>query len=324
MKRIVLMTTGGTISTRDVDGSGARPFLHPDDLLREIPGLAAVAVVEPEEFDFIPGASMTLQRMVDLSRRVTETLVRPDVDGVVITHGTDTLEETAYLLHLTVSSEKPVVFTGAMRNASQIGFDGYRNLYDAIRTAASDGASGLGPLVVLNEEVHAARWVTKTSGQKEDTFRSPATGPVGVAYGDRIAFFMRPGPRQVLEPRVEPEVDLIRVWAGCDDRFVRCSLALGVRGIILETFGGGRVPPALLPAIDEAVSRGVAVAATTRCLTGGMWDMYGYPGAFRDLERRGVLFAQDLPGHKARLALAVGLGNQLPRDRLQTLLSDGG
>ena len=135
---------------------------------------------------------------------------------------------------------------------------------------------------------------------------------------------MRPGPRQVLEPRVEPEVDLIRVWAGCDDRFVRCSLALGVRGIILETFGGGRVPPALLPAIDEAVSRGVAVAATTRCLTGGMWDMYGYPGAFRDLERRGVLFAQDLPGHKARLALAVGLGNQLPRDRLHALLSEGG
>jgi L-asparaginase len=178
--------------------------------------------------------------------------------------------------------------------------------------------------VVLNEEVHAARWVTKTSGQKEDTFRSPATGPVGVAYGDRIAFFMQPGLRQVLEPRVEPEVDLIRVWAGCDDRFVRCSLALGVRGIILETFGGGRVPPALLPAIDEAVSRGVAVVATTRCLTGGMWDMYGYPGAFRDLERRGVLFAQDLPGHKARLALAVGLGNQLPRDRLHALLSERG
>ena len=324
MKRIVLITTGGTISTRDVDGSGARPFLRPDDLLREIPGLAAVAVVEPEEFDFIPGASMTLQKMVDLSRRVTETLVRPDVDGVVITHGTDTLEETAYLLHLTVSADKPVVFTGAMRNASQIGFDGYRNLHDAIRTAASDGARGLGPLVVLNEEVHAARWVTKTSGQKEDTFRSPAAGPVGVAYGDRIAFFMRPGPRQVLEPRVEPEVDLIRVWAGCDDRFLRCSLALGARGIVLETFGGGRVPPTLLPAIDEALSRGVAVAATTRCLTGEMWDMYGYPGAFRDLERRGVLFAQDLPGHKARLALAVGLGNQLPRDRLQALLSDGG
>jgi len=320
VKRIVLIATGGTISTRDVDGSGARPFLRPADLLREVPGLERVAEVEPEEFDFIPGASMTVPKMADLSRRVTETLARREVDGAVITHGTDTLEETAYFLYLTVASEKPVVFTGAMRNASQIGFDGYRNLFDAVRTAAADGARGLGPLVVLNEEVHSARWVTKTNGQKEDTFRSPATGPVGVAYGDRIAFFTRPGSRRVLEPRVEPEVDLIRLWAGCDDRFVRCSLGHHARGIVLETFGGGRVPPALLPAIDEAIGGGVTVAATTRCLTGSMWDMYGYAGAFRDLERRGVLFAQDLPGHKARLILAVGLGNSLQREDLKAFL----
>lgn len=320
MKRIVLIATGGTISTRDVDGSGARPILRPDDLLGAIPGLDQVAAVEPQEFDFIPGASMTAEKMAQLSRRVSETLGRPDVEGVVITHGTDTLEETAYLLHLTVASEKPLVVTGAMRNASQIGFDGYRNLYDAVRTAAADGARGLGPLVVLNEEIHAARWVTKTNGQKEDTFRSPAAGPVGVAYGDRIAFFMRPVPRRVLEPRIEPEVDLIRLWAGCDDRFIRASLAHGARGIILETFGGGRVPPALLPAIDDAQARGVIVAATTRCLTGGMWDMYGYVGAFRDLQRRGVLFAQDLPGHKARLALAVAMGNGLPREQVRAVL----
>ncbi|MBI3974774.1 MAG: asparaginase [Armatimonadetes bacterium] len=320
MKRIVLIATGGTISTRDVDGSGARPILRPDDLLSAIPGLDQVAAVEPQEFDFIPGAYMTAEKMAQLSRRVSETLGRPDVEGVVITHGTDTLEETAYFLFLTVASEKPVIVTGAMRNASQIGFDGYRNLYDAVRTAAADGARGLGPLVVLNEEIHAARWVTKTNGQKEDTFRSPAAGPVGVAYGDRIAFFMRPPPRRVLEPRIDPGVDLIRLWAGCDDRFIRASLAHGARGIVLETFGGGRVPPALLPAIDDAQARGVIVAATTRCLTGGMWDMYGYEGAFRDLQRRGVLFAQDLPGHKARLALAVALGNGLPREQVRALL----
>ncbi len=323
MKRIVLMATGGTISTRDVDGRGARPFLRPADLLRDVPGLDQVAAVEPQEFDFIPGASMTPERMAALSRRVSETLARADVDGVVITHGTDTLEETAYLLHLTVGGEKPVVLTGAMRNASQVGFDGYRNLYDAIRTAAAEEARGLGPLVVLNEEVHAARWVTKTNGQKEDTFRSPAAGAVGVAYGDRVAFYMRPARRRVLEPRLEPEVDLIRLWAGCHDRFIRASLAHGARGIVLETFGSGRVPPGLLPAIDDAIAGGVLVAATTRCLTGGMWDMYGYDGAFRDLQRRGVLFAQDLPGHKARLALSVALGNGLSRGEIQELLETG-
>jgi len=321
VKRIVLITTGGTISTRDVDGSGARPALRAADLLQAVPGLERVADLEAQEFDFIPGAYMTLEKMADLSRRTSAILARADVDGVVITHGTDTLEETAYLLYLTVAAEKPVVVTGAMRNASQIGFDGYRNLYDAVRTAAAEEAQGLGPLVVLNEEVHSARWVTKTNGQKEDTFQSPAAGRVGVAYGDRIAFFLRPRPRRVLEPRPEPRVDLIRLWAGCDDRFLRCSLEHGPRGVVLETFGGGRVPPPLLPAIDDAIERGVAVAATTRCLTGGMWDMYGYAGAFRDLKRRGVLFAQDLPGHKARLALAVGLGNNLDREALQALLA---
>ncbi len=324
MKRIVLMATGGTISTRDVDGGGARPFFRPADLLRDVPGLEQIAAVEPQEFDFIPGAYMTVAKMAALSRRVTETLARGDVDGVVITHGTDTLEETAYFLYLTVASEKAVVFTGAMRNSSQIGFDGYRNLYDAVRTAAADTARGLGPLVVLNEEAHSARWVTKTNGQKEDTFRSPAAGPVAVAYGDRIAFFLRPTSRRVLLPQVEDNVDLVRLWAGCDDRFLRASLDHGARGLVLETFGSGRVPPELLPAVDDAVARGVAVVATTRCLTGGMWDMYGYPGAYRDLERRGVLFAQDLPGHKARLALAVGLGNDLSRDALATLLAGEG
>jgi L-asparaginase len=323
VKRIVLLATGGTISTRDPDGRGARPLLRPADLVREVPGLDTIAVVEPQEFDFIPGSSMTPEKMAALSRGVSETLARTDVDGIVITHGTDTLEETAYLLHLTVGGEKPVVVTGAMRNASQVGFDGYRNLYDAVRTAAAEGARGLGPLVVLNEEVHAARWVTKTNGQKEDTFRSPAAGPVGVAYGDRIAFFMRPAPRRALAPDLEPEVDLIRLWAGCDDRFIRASMAHRARGMVLETFGGGRVPLGLLPAIDEAIAGGVTVAAATRCLTGGMWDMYGYEGAFRDLARRGVLFAQDLPGHKARLALSVALGNSLPRGEIQELLETG-
>jgi L-asparaginase len=297
-------------------------LLRPDDLLRAVPGLDRVAEVEPQEFDFIPGSYMTGPKMVELSRRASETLARRDVDGVVVTHGTDTLEETAYLLFLTVSADKPVVFTGAMRNSSQIGFDGYRNLYDAVRTAAADGAHGLGPLVVLNEEVHSARWVTKTNAQKEDTFRSPAAGPVGIAYGDRIAFLLRPRPRRVLEPRLEPSVDLIRLWAGCGDHLLRASLAHGARGIVLETFGGGRVPPPLLPAIDEAIAGLVAVAATTRCATGGMWDMYGYDGAFRDLARRGVLFAQDLPGHKARLALAVALGNGLSGEPLRRYLAD--
>jgi L-asparaginase len=322
MSHVVVLTTGGTISTRDTDGSGAKPALRGADLLREIPGLEAVATVEVAEFDFIPGAYMTLAKIADLSRRAAEIAARPDVSGLVITHGTDTLEESAYYLHLTVPGERPLVFTGAMRNASQIGFDGYRNLYDAVRTAASPAARGRGVLVVLNEEVHSARWVTKTSGQKEDTFKSPLTGPVAIAYGDRIAFVSPPAPRRVMPNRLEPKVDLIRLCVDSDDRFFWCSLNSGARGIVLETFGGGRVPPPLLPVIDDAIRAGVVVVATTRCVTGEMWDGYGYEGAFRDLQRRGVFFAHDLPGHKARLKLAVGLGNGLGGDPLRDYLAE--
>jgi len=316
MKRIVVLTTGGTISTRDVDGRGATPVLRGEDLLKEIPGLGSVAEVEVTELAFIPGAFMTLATMRQMSERAQQILARPDVTGLVVTHGTDTLEESAYLLHLTVGSDKPVVFTGAMRNASQIGFDGYRNLYDAVRVAASDAARGLGTLVVLNEEIHSARWVTKTNGQKEDTFKSPATGPVGLVYGDAPHVFMHPMARTVLPPRLETKVDLVRLCVDCDDKFIRCAVDAGSRGLVLEVFGGGRVNPALLPAIDRALAARIRVAATTRCATGNMWDAYGYEGAFRDLQRRGLLFAHDLPGHKARLKLMLALGNGLGEDRL--------
>jgi L-asparaginase len=322
MKRIVVLTTGGTISTRDVDGSGAKPMLRGEDLIREIPGLEQVAEVTVEELAFIPGASVTVDLIRQMSERSAAILARRDVDGLVVTHGTDTLEESAYLVHMTVESEKPVVFTGAMRNSSQIGFDGYRNLHDAIRVAAHDGARAMGTMVVLNEEIHSARWVTKTNGQKEDTFKSPATGPMGVIYGDGPRFFMRPMPRTVLPPMLEAKVDLIRLSVDCDDKFIRLCIQSGSRGIVMEVFGGGRVTPSQLPAIDMALARGLTVAATTRCPTGNMWDMYGYPGAFRDLQRRGILFAHDLPGHKARLKLMVALGNALPRDRMGAYLAE--
>ncbi len=316
MTRIVVMTTGGTISTRDVDGSGAKPVLRGEDLLRAIPGLDAVADVEVAELAFVPGAFMTLAMMQQMSTRAQQILARPEVTGLVVTHGTDTLEESAYLLHLTVASEKPVVFTGAMRNSSQIGFDGYRNLQDAVRVAAYPAARALGTLVVLNEEIHSARWVTKTNGQKEDTFKSPATGPLGVIYGDGARIFTHPMPRTVLPTRLETKVDLIRLCVDCDDKFIRCAVDSGSQGLVLEVFGGGRVNPTLLPAIEGALAAGTRVAATTRAVSGNMWDMYGYEGAFRDLQRRGVLFAHDLPGHKARLKLMVALGNRLSPDRM--------
>src|SRR5437667_11701690 len=187
-----------------------------------------------------------------------------------------------------------------MRNSSQIGFDGYRNLYDAIRVAVSESARGLGTVVVLNEEIHSARWVTKTNGQKEGPYESPATGPGGVVYGDGPHVFTRPLPHPVLPPRLEPRVDLIRLCVDGDDKFIRCAAEAGTRGLVLEVFGGGRINPPLLPALDRALADGTVHVATTHSTPGATGDEYGYDRAFRDQQRRGVLFAPDLPRHNAR------------------------
>src|SRR5439155_1485591 len=224
MKHVVVLTTGGTISTRDVDGSGARPVLRGQDLLQQIPDLGAVAEVEVAELAFVPGAFMTLATMRQMSERARQILSQAQVAGLVVT-----------------------------------------------------------------------------------------PGPVGVVYGDGPHVFTRPLPHPVLPPRLEPRVDLIRLCVDGDDKFIRCAAEAGTRGLVLEVFGGGRINPPLLPALDRALAGGMMIVATTRCITGNMWDMYGYEGAFRDLQRRGVIFAHDLPGHKARLKLMLALGNGLSR-----------
>jgi len=309
VKRIAVLTTGGTIATKDVGGSGANPILTGLDLLQFIPEASRYAQVEVIAFDNLPGAHLTLERLVELAKRAEE-ILSGNVDGLVITHGTDTLEETAFFLYLTLNSPKPVVFTGSMRTASQIGYDGPRNLLDAIRVACSPEAARIGALVALNEEAHSARWVTKTHSQKGDTFKSPISGPIAIAYPDRIAFFAKPmGARRPLPKRIEPQVDLIRLALDCGDKFVRCSIETGAKGIVIEAFGGGRVPPSLLPSIREALARGIVVVIATRCFAGELWDPYGYQGAHRDLERMGAIFSHDLPGHKARLKLMLALAN---------------
>jgi L-asparaginase len=232
----------------------------------------------------------------------------PAVDGVVLTHGTDSLEETAYLLDLTVPGEKPMVLTGAMRVASQAGYEGMGNLLGAIRVAASQQARGLGALVVLNDEIHAARAVTKMHTQSLDTFQSPFWGPLGRVEADLIHIARRPERQTIICPRLEPHVYLLKLAIGMDAELLRHAVALGARGVVIETFGGGRVPPWWLEAIEEALARGVAVAITTRCPSGRIYDPYRYTGAYHDLVRAGCLFAHELNGQKARLRLMAALG----------------
>jgi L-asparaginase len=229
------------------------------------------------------------------------------VDGVVVTHGTDVMEESAYLLDLTVPGEKPMVLTGAMRTASQIGYEGFANLVAAVRVAASPQARGLGAVIVMNDEIHAARFVTKTHTQSVDTFKSLSFGPLGRVDGDEVVIGQRVARQLIPCDGLEPNVILIKLASGVDDGFLRYAMEEGAKGVVIEALGGGRVPPWWMPTIRGAVEAGVAVVIASRCPSGRVWDGYGYKGAYKDLRRAGVLFANGLNGQKARIKLMVVL-----------------
>ena len=243
----------------------------------------------------------------------------PGVAGIVVTHGTDTLEETAYLLDLTVPGKKPVVLTGAMRTASDAGYEGYANLLAAVRVAAAPQARGMGAVVVLNDEIHAARYVTKMHTLSTATFQSPGWGPMGRVEGDTVIVGQRQERRVLPWRGLEPNVSLLKLTVGMEADLLEDTLARGARGVVIEALGGGRVPPWWLPAIEQAVANGVSVVIASRCPSGRVWDAYGYPGAYRTLTGLGCLFAEGLNGQKARIKLMVVLAAAETSDEVAEL-----
>lgn len=308
MPHILVITTGGTIATRrGPTVAGAVPSLKGDELMAMLPRGGIELTFE--EFANLPSSHLTPANALELSQRVAAALARSEVDGVVVTHGTDTLEETAYLLDLTLRSPKPVVITGAMRAATSVAYDGLANLGAAVRVAAAPAAHELGVLVVFDEEVHAAAEAQKTHTQSRGAFASPGAGPLGRVEGERVWLLRRPMPRQQIAcQRIEEMVDLIRLAQGADVRLLRHSIEDGAAGIVIEAFGGGRVPPWWLPHLSEAMQRRTVVLIASRCGAGGLGDEYGYVGAYHDLRRLGVLFAHNLSGPKARIRLMAALG----------------
>ena len=314
MTKVAVLTTGGTVAMRhDPERGGAVPALTAADLTAVLPpGAPELAV---EEVCNLPSSHFTLDHLWRIRERAAAWAANPEVSGVVITHGTDTLEETAYLLDLTVPGETPLVLTGAMRTASEVGVDGPANLWAAVRVAASPAARGLGALVVLNDEIHAARFVTKTDTLSPATFQSPGWGPLGRVEGDRVHIPWRI-PREVIPcPRLEERVVLIKLAVGMGPELLEAALERGARGVVLEGLGAGRIPPWWLPVIERALAEGVAVVIASRCTAGRVWDAYGYVGGYRTLREMGCLFSPGLNGPKARIRLMAVLGAaQDPRE----------
>jgi L-asparaginase len=247
--------------------------------------------------------------MWQLSERVSAALSRDEVSGVVVTHGTDTLEETAFFLDLRHHSPKPVVVTGAMRHAAELSFDGPANLRASLRLILDPAARGQGVFVLLNETIHAASSATKVDTQAIETFESPLFGPLGIVDKDRVVFLRALRDRKTVATQsFEPRVDLLPMYSGADGRFIDHARQSGAQGIVIEGTGRGNVPPATLPAIQRAIDAGLPVLVASRCAQGRVLDAYAYEGSGRDLRQRGAIFAGSLPGPKARLLLMLALG----------------
>ncbi|MFZ1886631.1 MAG: asparaginase [Candidatus Binataceae bacterium] len=307
-KRVVLITTGGTIST----------FASKDGTLSKLGGRALLARLGASrtaiplrviEFAKIPSCEMTPERMADLASLVRRELGRGDVAGAVVTHGTDTIEESAFLCHLTVPGPKPVVFTGSMRMGSDLSWDGPRNLLDAISIAQSRAARGVGAMLTMNEEIHSARFVTKTNGQAVSTFHSPACGPLGRIYNGEPWIMLTPTfKRVVLAPRLDTSVAMVTALAGEIDALREALERPNLRGLVVAGFGGGRVPHQWIEHLKQALARGIAVVLASRTGAGAIDDGYGLGGAHY-LRSVGLIAAHEVPAHKARLKLMLALGN---------------
>jgi L-asparaginase len=320
---IVLLFTGGTISMRhDATVGGAVPALRANEIVAAARGIEDVAKLEVEEWGRFPGPHMSAERMWALRTRIAEHLARPDVDGVVVTHGTDTLEESAYLATRSIASEKPIVFTGAMRAASELGWDGPANLTDSVRVAAAPEARGYGALVVMGSRVFAGQDVTKAHTHMLDAFESPGLGPVGVV-DDGTVIFRRalPARTPVIAPQTPATpVDIVLTHAGCDGRLVDAA-RLTAKGIVVAALGRGNVPPAMSEAIGRAIGDGTPVVITSRAPRGRVGETYGYVGGGRKLAELGALFAGSRRPQQARIDLMLALGDGFDDGRLRELFA---
>ncbi len=322
-KHVHVLFTGGTISMRIDPGTGAAvPALTGQEIVSRVHGLKKEARLTLEDYARLPGPHVTPHWMWRLRGHVQSLLDRAAVDGVVVTHGTDTLEETAFLLDLTLDSPKPVVFCGAMRTVSEPGWDGPANLMAAVRTAAHRQASGRGVVVAVGEEIFAAAEVSKWHTQRLDAFRS-ARGPLAILDRGQVRF-QRPAFRaaRLVARRLVSEVDLHTMATGVDDALLRASIARGARGLVVEATGCGNVPPSALPGLRCAIAARLAVVLVSRCGEGRVSPAYGYAGGGQMLRELGVVFGGDLSGPKARIKLMVALGATSDPAQIRALFED--
>lgn len=310
MKKIVIIFTGGTISMKiDERLKSVIPALSDKEIMEKVNGVEKIAETTTFHYGNFPGPHITPDMMLDLANVIQGFMDQPDVDGIVVTHGTDTLEETAYFLDVILDCKKPVVITGAMRNGSELGYDGPANLSAAVCTAVSESSLGRGVLVVFNNQVCGADEVAKTHTLSLDTFQSPDFGPLGIVDQDEVIYYRGKRDIQPIHTnQIEKKVALIKTVAGMDSDLIYYYLKEGYKGIVIEAMGRGNVPPRMVAGIAKAIEQKIPVVVVSRCHRGRVLDSYGYEGGGKGLRSLGVILGDNLSGPKARLKLMIILG----------------
>ncbi|MBR2077715.1 MAG: asparaginase, partial [Exiguobacterium sp.] len=306
MNHLLLIHTGGTIAMLQSGTGHVEPSdINPIDAT--LPKATDIAHITTKHFSNIPSPHMTPEKMLELAQFIQHELTQDTYDGVVIMHGTDTLEETAYFLQITLGAPVPIVLTGAMRSSNEVGSDGEFNLITALRVAKSEAARGKGVLVVFNGEIHSAFNVTKTHTSSVDTFKSVHFGNVGMVTKDHVLIYSQPATRQPkMSPSISKRVAVLKVVAGMEPDLLESVITLGYDGLVLEVLGQGNVPPSLLSALEHLVKE-IPVVIVSRCFNGIVQDVYGYDGGGKQLKEMGVIFSNGLNSQKARLRLLVEL-----------------
>ncbi|WP_430393961.1 type II asparaginase [Campylobacter mucosalis] len=321
---IYILATGGTIAgsgSGELSTSYTSGTVTVDKLIAAVPQINEIATIKGEQISQIGSQEMNNEVWLKLAKRVNELLTTGKADGIVITHGTDTMEETAYFLDLVVKSDKPIVMVGAMRNSTSMSADGPLNLFNAVNVAMSKDAVGKGVLVTMNDEIHAAREVTKTNTTAVDTFKSPNTGKIGTVFYGNVKFYMAPVRKHTTNSMFDitkitelPRVDIVYSHANDNADFVNVALKNGAKGIVSAGMGNGNPFPSVLKALNEGAKNGVIVVRDSRVGTGETTRN----GEIND-DENGFVASDNLNAQKARVLLMLALTKTTDKAKIQEI-----
>jgi L-asparaginase len=326
-RNVVILATGGTIAGAAATGTQAgyqSGAVTIDAMVASVPGISDLATVKGEQISNVGSQDMSFDIMRKLAKRINELAASPNVDGIVITHGTDTMEETAFFLNLTAKTDKPIVLVGSMRPSTAVSADGPLNLYNAVAVAADPKAAGRGVLVVMNDWIHGAHSLTKTSTTALQTFMSPVRGLVGITAYGKNDFFTSPSWKHTTQTEFDitgvtqlPRVDIIFAAADMSPDLIDCAVTNGAKGIVIAGVGNGNMNKSSVDAAARAVQKGVVVVRSSRVPTG----MVGRNVELDD-DKLGFIASDELNPQKARILLALALlkPQRSPQD-LQALFS---